>query len=304
MSNVPFDQMAAQQLEAMSPPSPMPETPAQDSRNIGTPAETMIPEQDGTADIQTPVVPAPDGQMRWSGVAKTLRNGRRPMFGPDYKFVVRPVSGISDKLSAEQQNAVKSSIRRSRMSDGTPIEYYTGGFLVNADGVVVRPPYNVRKDTYDILYSLRPAQLRSVQQFLVASGKYGSGRPQNRSITSRDYNAFADLLEAANVTGVTWDVALSRMIASGGTFGRGGHARRRDNTPDDVAAMITDAVSQRLGRTLTADDVDAVVSALSQQQQQASAPMGQPGDGGQPVDEQASRLVQVVDIFNEMLAER
>ena len=292
MSDMSFDQTAAEQLQVMSPPqvepATMPETPP-------APMPVAIPEGQ-TADI--PVVPVADEEMRWGTVTRTLQSNKQPNFGPDYSFSYRPVAGMGANLTPAQQRHVKQSVRRSEMFDGTPVEYYTGEFLVNADGVIARPPYNPKKDTYDILYSLRPAQWRAVQQILVATGKYGDVRPYNKNITDRDQEVFSELLMSANVVGTTWDVALARLIARGGTFSGSGNQKYRSPMADPVKG-VTDAVAERLGRQLTTGDVDTVVAALSPKPEQMGAVPGE-----QPVDEQAQRLVQTVDIFNQMLAER
>lgn len=273
MSDVSFDQMAAQQLQAEMPPEVMPAEPT-----VPTPEPEPVAAPVGMpADVA--VVPVVDGEMRWGNVVKTLQNNRRPNFGPNFSFSYRPVVGMGGNLSPAQQARVKEFVRRSQMQDGTPVEYYTGEFLVNADGVIARPPYNPKKDTYDILYSLRPAQRHAVQQMLVASGRYGGARPYNKNITAEDQNVFSELLMSANTIGTTWDVALARVISGGGTFSGYGNNKFRSEVPSETAPQ----------------------QAPAQPQMPVEAP---PVEMGQPVDEQASRLVQVVDIFNEMLAER
>lgn len=292
MSDMSFDQGAAEQLQMMSPPqvapAPMPEQPA-------APVPVAMPEGEPT-DI--PVVPTGDEGMRWGTVARTLQSNKQPNFGADYSFSFRPVAGMSANLTPAQQRHVKQSVRRSEMMDGSPVEYYTGEFLVNADGVIARPPYNPKKDTYDILYSLRPAQWRAIQQILVATGKYGDVRPYNKNITDRDQEVFSELLMSANAIGTTWDVALGRLMARGGTFSGSGNQKYRSPMSDPVKG-VTDAVAERLGRQLTTEDVDTVVAALAPKPEQMGAVPGE-----QPVDEQARRLVQTVDIFNQMLAQR
>lgn len=295
--------------------APMPEMAAPEMAAPPVePAAPMIPM--GEPPVEPPIAPSPmgaEGALDWKTFFRNGKNNAKPKWGPGFSYAYRPITGISGSLSESQRAEVMRGIRRTGFTDpSAPAEHYTGSYLVDGEGRVARSQYDLQDDTYKIVYSIPSTRMSVIKQMMNSAGMYGEVQPRPNVVSKEDHAAFRTLLSEANRQGVTWDVALARVLRSGGTFTHSGGNNWRDPTPEDPFDYLRQSMRQVLGRQLTTEDVDRMIGSLvGSEAPGAPAPVPPapvlPPQGAQeapPVDERANGFVGAVDLFSEMLRNR
>lgn len=213
---------------------------------------------------------------QWAAMfAQLAGGGSEGTFGPGFRYKVREVRGFGPGLSSEAQQAILADVRRMsgspRMANAP--QYYSGEYLVDGYGRISRAPYDPKQDAVDALYSMSPERRAVLQQVLYAGGYYGSSKPSpNGVIRSTDRTAMQEMLLQANGEGVTWDVLEANILSSSGNYGAQiGGGRARTSSAEDINAYLRKASLERLGRTMTKDDVDQAIMAIQQRQAAGSA---------------------------------
>jgi len=289
---------------------PMPEMAAPE---MAAPEMAPLPEE--PAEEMPPASPTMGGEgtLDWKTFFLNGKNNAKPKWGPGFSYAYRPITGVSGSLNDSQRAEVMRGIRQTGFTDpNAPVEHYTGSYLVDGEGRVSRPQYDLQDDTYKIVYSIPSTRMSVIKQMMNSAGMYGEVQPRPNVVSKQDHAAFRTLLSEANRQGVTWDVALARVLRSGGTFTHSGGNNWRDTTPEDPFDYLRQSMRQVLGRQLTTEDVDRMIGSLvGTEAPGAPAPSAPapvlPEQGVQeapPVDERASGFVGAVDLFSEMLRNR
>jgi hypothetical protein len=199
-------------------------------------------------------------------------------FGATFPYQKRIVVGISDKLDSQQQAALSSQIGKY---PGTSAMNYSGEYLVDQNRLIVRQPYDLSStgtDVYDELYSLKDGERFGILSLLQSRGFYGGGKASPGVPVAKDRTAWKEFLGYANSKGYTWRSLLGDLAAAPAVYSGGGSGTRvKATSSEDIGAYIKQASLDKLGRTMTKDDVDTAIAAIQKQQiDRASSKMDAP----------------------------
>ena len=138
--------------------------------------------------------------------------------------------------------------------------------MVDDQGLIARKPYDPNRDVEAEMYGLMTDDnLRStVQSLLYSRGFYGSSKPSARGTLSVDRTAFKEFLNYANSEGYTWKPLLAKISAMPMVKGLGGGAKYRVSAPEDITEYLRKASLEKLGRTMSKEDVDKAIAAIQQ----------------------------------------
>ena len=118
---------------------------------------------------------------------------------------------------------------------------YTGANLVDADGRVVRKPYDPKVEAYKLLAEMPAAERMAKQKEMARRGLYRRGtRPSQGGFDPQDLEAMGELLTTANYWGYTLDAAWPIVLANYEATGSGRAVR--------PAAEIRKSLDQQLWR--------------------------------------------------------
>jgi hypothetical protein len=194
-------------------------------------------------------------------------------FGPNFQYSRRVISGYGPQITQAQRQAIEAQLKRiSSPGAAESKRYYEGEFLVDANGLISRAPYDARKDAEAILYQLKPQQRLTYSNLIASRGFYGNSKPTAAGTLSTDRTAWAEFLTASNAQGLTWDTFASQLSLEPPVRGLGGGSRYRVSEPEDIEAYLRQASLERLGRTMTRSDVDAAIAAIQGREATGSAP--------------------------------
>ena len=179
----------------------------------------------------------------------------------DYKLKYRPVFGFGENISDVEKATLDQQILRSPKQ----ARQYNGAYLVDDRGLIARKPYDPNKDVETEMYGLMADDnLRStVQSLLYSRGFYGSSKPSARGTLSVDRTAFKEFLNYANSEGYTWKPLLAKISAMPMVKGLGG-TKYRVSAPEDITEYLRQASLEKLGRTMSKEDVDKAIAAIQQ----------------------------------------
>ena len=180
----------------------------------------------------------------------------------DYKLKYRPVSGFGENISDIEKATLDQQILRSPKQ----ARQYNGSYLVDDRGLIARKPYDPNKDVETEMYGLMADDnLRlTVQSLLYSRGFYGSSKPSARGTLSVDRTAFKEFLNYANSEGYTWKPLLAKISAMPMVKGLGGGAKYRVSAPEDITEYLRKSSLEKLGRTMSKEDVDKAIAAIQQ----------------------------------------
>ena len=225
-----------------------------------TPAATGIDLTDPEAWIQSVI----------GAVGATAPKGG---FSPDFRYKPRTVNAIDPRLTQAEQTEINKKMVYTGVADRTG-RIYTGEYLIDSGGVVSRAPYDPKVEAKDLLYQMDPNVRANTLAILSRAGMYGSSKPTVSGLGSRDLSAMEDFLTYSNAEGLTWDLLLGQMMIGkrlpGGTITGG--AKYRVSSAEDINDYLRKASLERLGRTMTRDDVDTAIAAIQRQQAAGQAP--------------------------------
>jgi len=234
-------------------------------------------------------------------------------FGSTFPYQKRIVVGISNKLDSQQQAALSSQIGKY---PGTSAMNYSGEYLVDENRLIVRKPYDVSSagtDVYDELYAMKDGERLGVLALLQSRGFYGTGKASRGVPVAKDRTAFKEFLGYANSKGYTWQSMLGDLAAAPAVYSGGGSGGTRVKTTssEDIGAYIRQASLDKLGRTMTKDDVDTAIAAIQKQQiDRASSKMDAPSlsvaaeqqvSAADPNREKSVRFRRGIDIAMNLL---
>ena len=182
--------------------------------------------------------------------------------GAVYPVQKRVVYGYGANLSdQDKQNIFTQIARTGAPSDPKAGSTYSGQYLVDENRFVARKPYS-QQDVVDELYGMSDTKRSSILTLLYSRGFYDSGKPSTTGIRRSDQTAFKNFLDFANFKGYTYEPLLAEVIALPATNGGGGSAGYRAPAAEDVTAYLRQASLEKLGRTMTKEDVDKAVAAI------------------------------------------
>ena len=174
----------------------------------------------------------------------------------------RVVYGYGNNLSDEEKQTIFTQIARTGApSDPKAGSTYAGQYLVDENRFIARKPYS-QQDIVDELYGMSDAKRSSILTLLYSRGFYDSGKPSSTGIRRNDQTAFGNFLDFANFKGYTYEPLLAEVTALPVTNGGGGGAGYRAPAAEDVTAYLRQASLEKLGRTMTKEDVDKAVAAI------------------------------------------
>lgn len=205
-------------------------------------------------DTQKPSAVAPDLNIGSGG----------DVLQPGQRLQKRPVRGQAPSL----ETLPTSEQQYFSLVGG--VKMYEGQYLVDADGMIARPQYNVN-EAYSQLAALGDAANRSAfLNRLYALGVYGKSKPTVTGFAQRDQRAMAEAMLYANANGVTLDVALTKMAADPNVkanmkaLGISGAGRVRTTPTQDLRAVFRQATGQVLGRQLSDAEIDKFIRSYNQ----------------------------------------
>ena len=178
----------------------------------------------------------------------------------DYKLKYRPVSGFGANITDVEKATLDQQILRSPKQ----ARQYNGAYLVDDQGLIARKPYDPNKDVEGELYAMNDATRATVQSLLYSRGFYGSSKPSQTGTMSADRSAFKEFLNYANSEGYTWKPLLAKISAMPMVKGMGGGTKYRVSAPEDITEYLRQASLEKLGRTMSKEDVDKAIAAIQQ----------------------------------------
>lgn len=178
----------------------------------------------------------------------------------DYKLRYRPVYGFGKGISDTEKATLDQQIVRTPKQ----ARQYNGAYLVDDQGFIARKPYDPNKDVEGELYAMDDATRATIQSLLYSRGFYGSSKPSRTGTMSADRSAFKEFLNYANSEGYTWKPLLAKISAMPMTTGGTGGSRYRVSAPEDITEYLRKASLEKLGRTMSKDDVDKAIAAIQQ----------------------------------------
>lgn len=237
--------------------------------------EDQVPEdQTQQATPATPELDLTNPEAWLQGIMGTIgATSQTGGFSPDFRYKPRTVNAIDQRLTAAEQQQINGKMVYTGVAD-RPGRIYTGEYLVDSAGVISRAPYDPKVEAKDLLYQMDPDVRANTLSVLSKAGLYGSSKPTLSGLKDRDRSAMEDFLTYANAEGLTWDLLLGQMMVGkrlpGGTITGG--AKYRVSSAEDIGQYLRKASLERLGRTMTRDDVDTAIAAIQRQQAAGQAP--------------------------------
>ena len=205
-------------------------------------------EEDGVTPFEE--YAASEGGVDFSGLAGA---------SVDYDVPARAFKGFSGNVTAAEQLTLSKKLSRFG-----PQQVYKGSYLVNESGLIDKKPYNPNKDVYTEMYSMDTTTLRSYQSLLYSRGFYGKNKPSATGTLSADRSAFKEFLTYANSRGYTWQALIPEIAAMPMVKGMGGSTKYRVSAPEDITEYLRQASLEKLGRTMSKEDVDKAIAAIQQ----------------------------------------
>ena len=205
-------------------------------------------EEDGATSFEE--FAASEGGVDFSGLAGV---------SVDYDVPARAFKGFSANVTPTEQSTLSKKLSRFG-----PQQVYKGSYLVNETGLIDKKPYNPNKDVYTEMYSMDTTTLRAYQSLLYSRGFYGRNKPSLTGTMSADRSAFKELLTYANSRGYTWQALIPEIAAMPMTTGGTGGSRYRVSAPEDITEYLRQASLEKLGRTMSKEDVDKAIAAIQQ----------------------------------------
>jgi len=99
---------------------------------------------------------------------------------------------------------------------------------------------------------------------LYSRGFYGKNKPSLTGTLSADRSAFKEFLVYANSRGYTWQALIPEITAMPMVKGMGGSTKYRVSAPEDITEYLRQASLEKLGRTMSKEDVDKAIAAIQQ----------------------------------------
>ncbi len=205
-------------------------------------------EEDGATSFEE--FAASEGGVDFSGLAGV---------SVDYDVPARAFKGFSANVTPTEQSTLSKKLSRFG-----PQQVYKGSYLVNETGLIDKKPYNPNKDVYTEMYSMDTTTLRAYQSLLYSRGFYGRNKPSLTGTMSSDRSAFKELLTYANSRGYTWQALIPEIASMPMTTGGSGGSRYRVSAPEDITEYLRQASLEKLGRTMSKEDVDKAIAAIQQ----------------------------------------
>jgi len=183
----------------------------------------------------------------------------------DYELRYRPVYGFGENIVETEKATLKKQFRKTG-SPGDPRagSLYKGAYLVDDRGLIARKPYDPNKDVEGELYAMDDATRATVQSLLYSRGFYGSSKPSRTGTMSADRTAFKEFLNYANSEGYTWKPLLAKVSSMPMVQGASGGSKYRVSAPEDITEYLRQASLEKLGRTMSKEDVDKAIAAIQQ----------------------------------------
>jgi hypothetical protein len=183
----------------------------------------------------------------------------------DYELRYRPVYGFGENIVDTEKVTLQKQFRKT----GSPGDHragslYKGAYLVDDRGLIARKPYDPNKDVEGELYAMDDATRATVQSLLYSRGFYGSSKPSRTGTMSADRTAFKEFLNYANSEGYTWKPLLAKVSSMPMVQGAGGGSKYRVSAPEDITEYLRQASLEKLGRTMSKEDVDKAIAAIQQ----------------------------------------
>lgn len=166
--------------------------------------------------------------------------------------VTNVAPGAGGRAFASEQAQYITSI-----TDNQNMFVYTGPDLVDRAGIVQRKRYEPT-EAYAELVRLGPSRGALLNR-LYALGVYGNAKPSQSGLEDKDLNAMAQLLDAANEYGRTYDVALELATVEMGKKRTGGGVRFRPTPKQDLRTVFKNVSQQVLGRDMSDAEADRFV---------------------------------------------
>jgi hypothetical protein len=207
-----------------------------------------VAEEDGATSFEE--FAASEGGVDFSGLAGV---------SVDYDVPARAFKGFSANVTPTEQSTLSKKLSRFG-----PQQVYKGSYLVNETGLIDKKPYNPNKDVYTEMYSMDTTTLRAYQSLLYSRGFYGRNKPSLTGTMSSDRSAFKELLTYANSRGYTWQALIPEIASMPMTTGGSGGSRYRVSAPEDITEYLRQASLEKLGRTMSKEDVDKAIAAIQQ----------------------------------------
>jgi hypothetical protein len=161
--------------------------------------------------------------------------------------------------------------------------FYRGPLLVDENGIVTRPQYdlNALTDANTILLELikDPTQYKYYTNLLQTRGYYGNSKPSTNRVDSVDRSAMAEFLNnVANANGVTYKTAFQILEGTPQLQSSGKKAPSVQVTsPDDLKVVFRKASTDLLGYEI--DDATAQKFAKTYQQMEIAEAQKQAAGG-------------------------
>jgi hypothetical protein len=149
----------------------------------------------------------------------------------------------------------------SPVAGKTGIVNYTGQFLVDERGVVVRPQYSgTYEEAYQELAKMDTAERKAFLNSLYKVGAYEGQKPSNTGFDNSDFAAVVRAMNWANPAGYTLKAALPLMAAEIGPVVSSG-PRIRTTAAQDLRAVFKQATQSVLGRDVGDAEVEKFIRA-------------------------------------------
>lgn len=161
--------------------------------------------------------------------------------------------------------------------------FYRGSLLVDENGIIDRPQYDLAPltDANTILLELikDPNRYKYYTNLLQTRGYYGNSKPSTNRVDSTDRSAMAEFLNnVANANGVTYKVALQMLETMPQVQSSGKKAPSvRVTSPDDLKVVFRKASTDLLGYEV--DDAMAQKFVKSYQQMEIAEAQKQAAGG-------------------------
>lgn len=184
--------------------------------------------------------------------------------------------------------------------------FYRGSLLVDENGIIDRPQYDLSPltDANTILLELikDPNRYKYYTNLLQTRGYYGNSKPSTNRVDSTDRSAMAEFLNnVANANGVTYKVAFQMLEGMPQIQASGKKAPSvRLTSPDDLKVVFRKASRDLLGYEL--DDATAQKFVKSYQQMEVAEGRGQAA-GGAYVSAAAPSTVAEKQILKQFKSE-
>jgi hypothetical protein len=194
-----------------------------------------------------------------------------------YGYPSRIVKGSAQGIAVDPKDFETTS------GGGGTRQTYRGPLLVNENGVITRPQYDLSPltDSNTILLELirDPTQYKYYTNLLQTRGYYGNSKPSTNRVDSVDRSAMAEFLNnVANANGVTYKTAFQILEGSPQVQSSGSKAPSvRVTSPDDLKVVFRKASTDLLGYEI--DDATAQKFALTYQQMEIAEAQKQAAGG-------------------------